>query len=34
MMAVPVKMNMTTVNMSSGQEANDYYDQEYDSPNL
>ena len=32
MMAVPVKMNMTMVNMSSGQnDAGDYYDQEYES---
>ena len=34
MMAVQGKMNMTTVNMSTGQEANDFYDQEYDSPNV
>lgn len=35
-MAVPVKMNMTMVNMSSGQNDtnNEYYDQEYDSPNI
>jgi hypothetical protein len=36
MMAVPMKnMNMTMVNMSSGPtEANELYDQEYDSPNI
>jgi len=36
MMAVPMKnMNMTMVNMSSGPTDNsEYFDQEYDSPNI
>jgi hypothetical protein len=34
MMNVPVKMNMTMVNMTSGQnDAADSYDQEYESSN-